>query len=501
MSDRGPIKQTCHEALLDTDILSHVFEYDDLPLEAASQTCFCWREPALDARWRRAELPDLLRILSPWPQHAGFVGGDGGSEWPLTQDPIPEDWAHFHDIAHRIRHLETGGHSLSYALAAKVLFTNPKPLPLLPTIRTLRIHMHPQNLEQIPLFMAPSLRKIFIRILGYQVAPEDINQEARLLSRLHTISPDLLDFGFSSDIAGSDEELAKTVSSLRHLEIVHLYVPNLPNVSGILASLSTLPFLRQINITCGSGAVEWTCREGEQVFPNLSTIVVWDGGDTQLPAMVKDMASAKKLRNFDCKGIGEALPDLIEALALHQGLQDIRLEDNYRPLLFFHISPLHRCTNLRTLYISVAGWDTPLTDEDLGSLVEGMTRLRSLTLEGALPPPQTRTKALMSLRALSIVTAACPNIQSITLRVDASADRIPRIYPSRHQNLIRLNLTGSRIDQSQAVAAYLAHLSDHPDFEISCAFVLLQGHDSERGIWKEVVQWLPTLQAIRRTMM
>ncbi|KAG9005352.1 hypothetical protein FRB94_001576 [Tulasnella sp. JGI-2019a] len=128
--------------------------------------------------WRRADLPNLLQILSPWPQHVGFVGGEGGSEWPLTQDPTPDDWKHFHNITRRVRYLETGRHSISYNLAAKMLFTNPQPLPLFPTIQTLHIHMHPQNLEQIPLFTAPSLREIFIHILGNQVMPKDINQEA-----------------------------------------------------------------------------------------------------------------------------------------------------------------------------------------------------------------------------------------------------------------------------------------------------------------------------------
>ncbi|KAG9032827.1 hypothetical protein FRB95_000993 [Tulasnella sp. JGI-2019a] len=237
-----------------------------------------------------------------------------------------------------------------------MLFTNPQPLPLFPTIQMLHIHMHPQNLEQIPLFTAPSLCEIFIHILGNQVMPKDINQEARLLSCIPTLMPNLANLGYSSDIAGSNLELAKTLASLQSLEIVHLYVANLLDVTNALESLSTLPFLQCLNLTCGEEVITWTSKEGEQVFLSLSSITVKNGGhNAHLPMMIREIAPAKNLCKIHCLGVGQALPDLIEALGMHSGLYDLRLEGESNPLHFPQIFPLSRCTNLRELFISVAG--------------------------------------------------------------------------------------------------------------------------------------------------
>lgn len=225
---------------------------------------------------------------------------------------------------------------------------------------------------------------------------------------------------------------------------------------------------------------------------------------TEFALVLKDMAPAGQLRKLDYCNThsGHALSGLIEALVMHDKLEELDLTDSCRPLPFGGILPLSHLTSLQHLRVNVDGWDNRMTDEDMGTLVGRMTRLRSLMLYGNVPGP-SGPRPHISLLALSIITAACPNIEFISLRIDASEHLIPRTHPSRHHNLRSVNLTGSRIDAPEAATAYLARLSDRADFVLHCSYVFpSRGLEEvvevgEAVIWREVIRRPDSARSLR----
>ncbi|KAG8850058.1 hypothetical protein FRB96_000542 [Tulasnella sp. 330] len=87
-------------------------------------------------------------------------------------------------------------------------------------------------------------------------------------------------------------------------------------------------------------------------------------------------------------------------------------------------APRMTSTGLQTLNAPLPKWSIQMTDEDVRMLVRGMTQLRDLAL-ARRDPPHSALRPLLSPLAPSIVTAAWPHIETISLQIDAFEDRIP----------------------------------------------------------------------------
>lgn len=131
-------------------------------------------------------------------------------------------------------------------------------------------------------------------------------------------------------------------------------------------------------------------------------------------------------------------------------MEILALGHSSEPLSRDVLSCLGACNHLQTLSLHLKQ-PVHLTDQELSLAISGLPRLKSLKIKA-------RQDSLLTLRALAIITESCPDIEHISLHLDAMQGLDTPINVLAN-HLRKVNPQEGPIADVNAVAAFLSRLS------------------------------------------
>ncbi|KAA1466925.1 hypothetical protein DENSPDRAFT_60561 [Dentipellis sp. KUC8613] len=238
-----------HYAHFPTDCVP-VRKHDALSLALASRH---FREPALDALWRSMlSIKPLLNLIIP--RSEAFLYMDSRSKYSFSQVMVCSqwidrtDWSRYNYYAHRVRHIKISDCddvTLFYFHALSICSSRPY---LLPNLRFLHwgYFMSRQSFPLLPLFIGPRLTTLALDMEILQRS--DITPVVSLLSTVRASCP-----------------------ALDELVLLNKFYENVGECNAGVAELvlSTLPFLKSVDIRCETLDETWACLAK---MPNLRSL-------------------------------------------------------------------------------------------------------------------------------------------------------------------------------------------------------------------------------------
>ncbi|KAG8843029.1 hypothetical protein FRB96_004472 [Tulasnella sp. 330] len=477
-----------HLCLLVEEILQPIFS--DLPrrdLAAAALVCQAWLDPALDALWGEVELPALLNVLS--------LTCVTNQQLQFTHRLSEKSWARFHNLAPRIRTLSNHKDILSSELIDELYLTNPKPLPLLPNIRILRWYVEPTP----PVgFLGFELRQLHITIFGHTSV--FFTCVASSLGRnLTNIRINLL---YNHPATQQDvEALAEMLRLLHGLRTADVRMEDI-DLGPVLVALSELPVLEVVVMTCLSILVPTMPMSLNKPFPfirrlELKAQQLISGTSALLNCMADDTASGLTdivlgdVRDGCRLGVVE---EVTWSLGRHQDLCSIVINADCDPssITGTLLGPISRCHGLEILKVYVDG-SLAITDEELESVLSGLSKLREIALWGNAEAPTTFTT--LTVHSFGVVATLCPSIEEIYFSLPELSGRILQHSFQPSSTLHTISVGISAIEDARSMAIFLERLSD---VETLCIKSSWDVGTEQDDLWNEVAALVPALKRAKK---
>lgn len=406
----------------------------------------------------------------------------------------------FRLISGRIRALVGGEHLLDPSLVEQIRNTQPDSEMLLPNATHLTWATYDaSDPSQALLFMGPQTKNVTLAV--------DTLYPEGFASLCPITSPNITDLTLHirEDPQVAVDVLAELIAGLPGLE--RLQVPESwdMDMTRLITSAALHPKLCKLEVS-GHGS-SWITKAPSPTQPlpaRLTELNLSIQLGQELIDLIEFLAPYERLHTFRLKTDGgrrtklEVLPQMFQAVGLQKQISSIVLQLHKVQLITTReLLCLSECTLIQTLCISTQGCLT-LSDGALGRLVGKMTGLKKLVLEGKGTLPGIPEAPGLTLAAFGIVTARCPSIDHIALPVRSSTSCIPRsesFRSSKTLSLIRIQLTeATNIDDPEAVATFISHLSDAVDFSV---IVYPGDAGTTTEMWTKVEEMMPGLQAAR----
>ncbi|TFY59777.1 hypothetical protein EVJ58_g5566 [Rhodofomes roseus] len=430
------------------------------------------------------DITQLLRLLAPL-------------DAPLATPPLryctftrilnAEDWRRFERYARRVRRLSyvrDPKDLMSPYLGARVLdeiARSRTSINILPILTSLE--WHSDETRHSVVFMSQSVRRFSVylhKCTHYSLGDHFKDISARMPSLTY------LDFVFSFPVRTIEADLVTLIGELSHLK--QLTLPSYCFTSKIVEALSVLPSLGTIqfefNERQGRGdpadiaVFAPTLREG--AFPAL-----WDVNlSTHLPDMTRFVSGPHAPSHLTSlyvhlpwvvppSTITEYLTAVGENCKLLKMLyidlfvppppEGVSSQPVYaEPLAWADLRPLLSCKRLRVFELSWAS-SIVMTQEDVEEIASSWPSLQNFQLNCMpIPVPTNPLPApTLSLHALLPFATHCPDLEELSLDVDATAAGLAftaHDAPAPFRKLARLGFGLSPIAESGPVALLLSQI-------------------------------------------
>ncbi|KAG8862124.1 hypothetical protein FRB96_002154 [Tulasnella sp. 330] len=288
---------------------------------------------------------------------------------------------------------------------------------------------------------------------------------------------------------------SQTIGQLCRLETVMLSSQDPNDVTEILLKMAELPALESVSLeSLRSFPSQWP-PSSLIPFPKLKKLLVRRPWDSGIEAFLHHLAIIRShLTELELgEGYGSSTPDLKRTMTLageHQGLESLVVysKRDIAPLIIDMLQPILQCRSLTILKLRHGG-AVRMKDGDVEILASCLYKLEHLTLvscwDEVLPS--------FTLRALSILVALCPYLETLTLAVDARQP-LPReqlVHGAPHQRLRELSVGRSPVSEElDDIAYFMSGLSDVEGFRILSRSSIL-------GLWDKVEAALPAMRVKR----
>ncbi|KAG8994535.1 hypothetical protein FRB94_009808 [Tulasnella sp. JGI-2019a] len=475
----------CHRGLLLDEVLVQIFQRSShTTLAKAAIVCRAWNEPALRILWEWVDLRDFLNIFGRVKWENDSLRFDGGcAERSLDRLTLYGSWIKSLFLIQWLHN--TLMDELRTAIAQL-------PQPLLPLLHDLEISF----LDPVPeetdvshalVFAGPTLRKLWFM-------PHYKKITSAFCMQLLTLSPFLEELTLFIDNVIESSTIAVVIKMLAHLPALrlvdieavasnHLIHAILP----VLAGHKCLEELRIKDINVASYSVP-THHGG---FASLRHVL--SVSCPGISSFLKSLPSISELTVVDAHMSSRAVTEFIQVISTFKRLKSLVFEGNVggsESPPVDALLPLRLCSMLETLSIIMFP-PIPMHDNDLEALLSHLPRLISFTT-GSPWQGDSTDRPNLTLRALAIITASCPMIRFISIKLDASknADHAMVYHPTL---LNQIDVQRSYIEDTEAVARFLARLPASAALKLEY-HNMMNGHE---GQWKEVGVGLSLFQDAR----
>lgn len=245
-----------------------------------------------------------------------------------------------------------------------------------------------------------------------------------------------------------------TLRRLESLQKVDLYVRQgfggRIDTSSTLSVLSQVTSLKEVSLQLGSGW-SWS-KSNAHPFSGLGQLT-FRSFPRGWAHLLRDMAPHSQLSRLTGFLPGEELEDHLEAASHHSQLEHLdfeTLEDMFTKTGLHHhsFSCLRSLAHLRVLTLRTDR-PLPLADSDVPELLSGLGSLEKLKISAS--------STQLTLQALVHVIECCPDIHTISLKID-STKGLDSVIRRPARNLRSMDFQGGPIDR-KAVDAFLSALS------------------------------------------
>ncbi|RDB17410.1 hypothetical protein Hypma_001754 [Hypsizygus marmoreus] len=501
-------------------------------LAALARTCRLFHTLAIDVLWHfQSSLTPLIKCL---PSDAITVEKNNRlMRWDVVhiiRDLHDEDYARLLHYGKHIRVLGIQSRERRECMpnneAIPMLCSRPLGFQLLPQVRYFIAPLCSFNAEAFypSMVMGPNIRSVKVYYEDpYQLpygwfAWEKLVTLMSSAASLATFTIDVTGYDFYPMFLGSPPELMRLYRSFRDLEILDTLCIEVTH--EVFSSLATLPKLRILDLHMRS--LELACFLSRTPKPtDFSSLVDLHVDLTELPEFCEllrcpGFQRLQALRIFrsrenmvwDLDPLFKALGQMRSTPTQMQMLHIVRTDDSpsyLRPpattITKTTLTPLLAFAHLTELILDLDG-SYDLDDKFLKSMALAWPAMRTLHLQDRTMHTVPET----TLYGLTSLTAACPKLKSIMLRVNAldlpTFQQLEDIIPS--QNVCRLDVCTSPIRDPNQVATILA-LAFPGLEEISAGWVFqMQGGEPDtldltpteaayQGDWRQVYTFLRRL--------
>lgn len=443
------------------ELLLEVFNHADSRTNAvAARSSKLLSEPALDVLWR--VVPRASYLFSVLGTLDGVASYDGHStrRFDYERDIHPQDWERFLPYSRRVEEISClddvvsdRWNEPSHKALAKVSASRPPHLTqcdIFPRLRhlTWSVYSH-KVLRNIAIFLVPTLTFLEIKIDNTVETRPMVAFLKQLQSRC---ASNLREFRLNTDFSATsvEEDVLELIKSMTRLE--RLTLPRFWITERVFSAMSQLPSLQYVG---QRKAYWWGNAEDTENGLLLAIESLESGAFPALKDITYDTNSLYESKRFLSS---PNTPKLLTSLCVtsskleapHQ-LQDFltclsssspQLEELDIGLTFAitdapghstditvtTLRPLHLLLNLNHFGLATH-FPLKMTDDDLETFTSGWTQLKVLWLnETPAHAVQRDVKSELSLTALRILAKNCPNLEELSIFLDASA--IPEETPS-----------------------------------------------------------------------
>ncbi|KAG8907846.1 hypothetical protein FRB99_002019 [Tulasnella sp. 403] len=444
------------------ELLLNVFQHADNRTSAiAARSSRVLSEPALDVLWRVIPKPSYLFSVLGTLDGAPSYDGHSSRRFDYDRDLYPEDWERFLPYSRRVEEISCWDdcnsserwNEPSHKAFAKISASRPPQLTLsdiFPRLRhvTWSVYSH-KVLRHINLFLVPSLTLLEIKIDNVV----EFKPMTAFLKQLRARSASTLkEFRLNTDfsVAIIEDDVIDTLKAMTNLE--RLILPRFWITERVFTTLANLSYLQYVgqrkaywwgNIDdTESGLLPAIEALTADAFPTLQDLTYDTLNLNEAKRFLSHPFAPKHLTSLcvTSNRLEEPhrLQDFLTCLA-SSALQlkevDIGLTfpitdapGHSTDITVTTLRPLHSLPEL-THFGLAAHFPVKMDDADLDIFTAGWTRLKVLWLnETPAHAVQRDVKSEMTLAALKIMAKNCPQLEELSLFIDAS--NIPEEPPA-----------------------------------------------------------------------
>ncbi|KIK61981.1 hypothetical protein GYMLUDRAFT_84653 [Collybiopsis luxurians FD-317 M1] len=512
-----------HQALRIPEVLREILtRCDDHTNSSAVRVCKLWSDISLDVLWHDISLRPVVRLF-------GELQNVSKETWTYRATPTVKEWLRFEKhYQQRIHVLHCSSYKIAHSLepALALLLRTKPPGPLLPSLHTIDwTGLAGLGMAELcVMFMHPKVQHFKIASHNDYEDRSHIYDSFQMVSFFEGISsrmPLLLTLEISIfPLPPHQFSIATIIRSLSNLTRI-----SVPAFSDSTLLLEAILRSRIVQLRCPSGYLKTVHFSDTSGWSRaLKTLEIRSSYDAAAhlfaaPLALTDVsifslgpASPHDLQNL-ISHIAGACPQIqkLELNFLHRTYEVVKSLQTCSPDIttFADIEPLLVCTGMKSFLLST-GRPLLMDDDDLQILACSWTRLEHLRLSP--DPGNLKVDRPKRLTLLSLVHLAhgCPNLESLSLYLDATAQFVPESLPDaipvgRFQVLHHLDIGFSPISNHARVAYILARILPSPSSLVSTQVrwqmvtlispLILGAWGLE---WESVRALLPVLLKLRR---